>query len=582
MSEASNKYWEKRQVQNYLANEKTINDYYTGLKKSFEQSKKEALSAINDFYWRYAEENQITFASAQRALSKAEIGDLQDFLDKVSENMGKYNQELNNMSIKARITRYQALLTQTDAILQQLYGIEYQSKGSEQLKDIYSDSYYQTWYNIDQYHDFHQEFAQVSAQTVDELISYPFDGADFSKRLWKQKDYMLQSLTESITTMLIQGNNPQTLAGEFSKKFNTKEYEAYRLLHTEMSFVAEQASQKAYSEDGVEKYEWLATLDVKTCDRCAELDGKTFDVGKGVVGISLPPLHSFDRCTTVPYYDDQDLSEEVRTARDPVTGKNYEVPADMKYNDWNMKYIEDDPEAMLAKKKLNNLHEDKLQYEKYKEVLGSGYVPKSFDEFQTMKYTDSMEYGIIKAQYKGMGYYNKAILNEPEITAHVKNVAENIGMDSLGLENRIKRKDTFLEKIEKNYNPNGNEYEVKDIIRYTLGSDVNNLSDKTLQTIEKFEQDGYNTIRIRNTWASGSSYNGINTSIKASNGQIFEMQYHTKESFDLKNGELHDFYERQRKITDDESEEYLELEDKMIELSSKLTFPKNIERVKDK
>ena len=60
------------------------------------------------------------------------------------------------------------------------------------------------------------------------------------------------------------------------------------------------------------------------------------------------------------------------------------------------------------------------------------------------------------------------------------------------------------------------------------------------------------------------------------------MQYHTKESFDLNNGELHELYERQRKITDDESEEYLEIEDKMIELSSKLTFPKNIERVKNK
>jgi len=60
------------------------------------------------------------------------------------------------------------------------------------------------------------------------------------------------------------------------------------------------------------------------------------------------------------------------------------------------------------------------------------------------------------------------------------------------------------------------------------------------------------------------------------------MQYHTLESFDLKNGELHKLYEKQRKLLDDESEEYLEIEDKMIELSSRLTFPKNIERVKNK
>jgi hypothetical protein len=181
-----------------------------------------------------------------------------------------------------------------------------------------------------------------------------------------------------------------------------------------------------------------------------------------------------------------------------------------------------------------------------------------------------------------MSYYNKALINEPGITEHVKKVAESTGMDILGLKYRIKSRSSFLEKIEKNYNPDGNEYEIKDIVRYTLGTEPDSLVDKTLQSIDKLGQEGYNTVRIKNTWGVGSSYNGINTFIKDPNGQVFEMQYHTKESFDLKNGELHELYERQRKITDDESEEYLEIEDKMIELSSKLTFPKNIERVKNK
>ncbi len=233
-------------------------------------------------------------------------------------------------------------------------------------------------------------------------------------------------------------------------------------------------------------------------------------------------------------------------------------------------------------KKQSNLLTDHKQYDRYKGILGDDYFPNSFDSFQSKKYAANNEYGILKAQVKGMSYYNKAIANEPEITEHVKKVAKTAGMDSLGLEYRIKSKESFLEKIEKNYNSDGNEYEVKDIIRYTLGSDTNNLVDKTLHAIDMFENDGYNTIRIKNTWEPGSSYNGINTSIKCPNGQIFEMQYHTKESFDLKNGELHKLYEQQRKIVDDESDEYLEIEDKMIELSSKLTFPKNIERVKNK
>jgi hypothetical protein len=238
--------------------------------------------------------------------------------------------------------------------------------------------------------------------------------------------------------------------------------------------------------------------------------------------------------------------------------------------------------SLLFEKKWKNRKSDKHQYESYLNILGEEYLPKTFDEFQELKYAGGIEYGILKAQAKGMSYYNKALINEPEITNHVKKVAESIGMDILGLKYRIKSKSSFLEKIEKNYTPDGNGYEIKDIVRYTLGADSNSLVDKTFLAIDKFGHEGYNTVRVKNTWGTGSSYNGMNTFIKDPNGQIFEIQYHTKESFDLKNGELHELYERQRKIADDESEEYLEIEDKMIELSSKLTFPKNIERVKNK
>lgn len=155
-------YWQLRQEQKYLAGEKKIDAYYKGLKRSFEQARRDIQSILFDFHMRYAEENQLTYAQAQRSLSKAEIGGLKEFISKVNKNMGKYNQELNNMSIRARITRYEALDKQIDALLQQLYSIDYQLQGEELLKDVYSDSYYQSWFNIDQYQGFHAEFAQIN------------------------------------------------------------------------------------------------------------------------------------------------------------------------------------------------------------------------------------------------------------------------------------------------------------------------------------------------------------------------------------------------------------------------------------
>lgn len=346
MKEKDMKYWEQRQKRTYLAGEKKVNAYYKGLQKAFEQAKREVQSVINDFYMRYAKENKLSYAEAQKLLDKAEIGELKEFIRLVNENMGKYNQKLNNMSIKARITRYQALQKQIDAILQQLYAIEYQYKGEETLKEVYKDSYYRTWYNIDQYHGFHKEFAQVNPRTIDELIRYPFNGADFSSRIWKQKDHLLQVLTEDITTMLVQGKNPQTLAEDLAKRFKTKEYEAYRLLHTESSFIIEQGMLAAYKEDGVKKYQIVATLDMRTSDICRSEDGKIYDVDEATVGVNYPPYHPFCRTTTVPYYDDAEVG--TRVARDPVTGRSYEVPANMTYEEWYDKYIKNNPEAILT------------------------------------------------------------------------------------------------------------------------------------------------------------------------------------------------------------------------------------------
>lgn len=399
MSEKKKPYWQDRQEKKYLAGEKKVNDYYRDLKKSFEQSKHEIQSKINDFYWRYAEENQLSFASAQLKLSQAEIGELQDFIDLVNENMGKYNQELNNMSIRARITRYEALEKQIDAILQQLYSVEYQYKGEDILKEIYSDTYYRTWFNIDQYHGFHQEFAQIGAKTVEELIRYPFNGADFSTRLWRQKDHMLQRLNESITTMMIQGRNPKTLSREMSKTFGTKEYEAYRLLHTEGSFIMGQGTLAGYKEDSVERYRILATLDIKTSDKCRGMDGKEFNVEDAVVGVNYWPFHPNCRTTDVPVYEDDDLSEETRVARDPVTGKTYDVKASMTYEEWHKEHIEGKPKALLEEKKWKNRHGDKRQYERYKDVLGKDLGAKSLDDFQNLKYNDSKAWNELKAEY---------------------------------------------------------------------------------------------------------------------------------------------------------------------------------------
>lgn len=391
-------YWQKRQEAMYKAGEMQVNQYFKRLEKVFNQTKRELQKTIEAFYFRYAEENGLSFAAAQKRLNAEELGELNDFIALAMDNIGKYNQQVNNMSLKARVTRYQALEMQVDAILRQLYAIDYQAESERTMQEVYEDTYYRTWYSIDQYHGFHQAFAQVEPRTVEKLLEYPFNGAAFSSRIWKQKDHLQTQLTEAVTTMLIQGKHPSTLTREFAKKMQSKKFDAYRLLHTESSFLMSEATHAGYKEDGVEKYEILATLDSKTCEICGELDGNVYEVGKEITGVNMPPFHPLCRCTDVPHYADTPTNGMARVARDPETGKTYEVPADMTYKQWHEQYVEKNPDKRLAERKQRNKKADNEQFQRYRKILGKD-APETLDSFQTMKYTDSEKWNAKKREF---------------------------------------------------------------------------------------------------------------------------------------------------------------------------------------
>ena len=97
---------------------------------------------------------------------------------------------------------------------------------------------------------------------------------------------------------------------------------------------------------GVKEYEIVSTLDSKTSEICRSLDGKHFPMSEFKPGITAPPFHPWCRTTTVPYFNDEFTKGEMRAARDE-DGKTYYVPADMKYREWELKYV-------IDKKQINN------------------------------------------------------------------------------------------------------------------------------------------------------------------------------------------------------------------------------------
>ncbi|MPW25958.1 hypothetical protein GC105_09160 [Alkalibaculum sp. M08DMB] len=317
-----------------------------------------------------------------------------------------------------------------------------------------------------------------------------------------------------------------------------------------------------------------------TCHICAKFQGRVYSIsGKDK---RFPPLsqafasgyrniHPNCRHIIVPWIENLQTNEEIALAIIDSNQPFIDIRDQKQINLYNKQ-----------QKQNRQMRQDLYQYERYKQRLGND-VPKTFSAFRRMKKAGGDNWGVLESQYKGMGYYNKAIKNEPDITKVVTDIADKLGIKTAGLEYKIKSKESYLRKIKSNYIPGGTEYEVKDILRYTYISPSSSLSEKTLSSIVEYNKKVYNTIEIKNYWLDDTNpYNGINTTLTAPNGQKFEMQYHTPESFELKDGKMHDLYEKSRLIEDRVSPEYIKLRNEMFDLSDGLTVPYQIERVEDK
>lgn len=116
-------------------------------------------------------------------------------------------------------------------------------------------------------------------------------------------------------------------------------YCARRLVRTESAYVANAAQMHAYSEAGIERYRFVATLDSRTCECCAALDGKVFDRAKAKPGTNYPPMHPFCRSTTIADFGEDTLDGLQRRAKDE-NGNTITVPANMTYGEWYKKYVE--------------------------------------------------------------------------------------------------------------------------------------------------------------------------------------------------------------------------------------------------
>lgn len=342
-------YWEKRASFLESKNFQKSNDLIRLIEKEHKLAMKKIESDIDFYLSRIAMEGNLSVAEARKLLSNGELDhfrmSLGDYIEagkgSLTENIRSQLELASNLH---HISRQQAMAIELKKHIDSLYN-KYLGETTKYLATSYEESFYQSLYDLGKFEGF-KSFQKLNTSEIDSIIKRPWaeDGQNFSDRIWKNQETLINSLQEELLGSAMRGDKIDRAIKNIAEKMEVSKSNASRLIRTESAFISNLAMTNAYEKGTCEKYEILATLDLKTSEICRHMDGKKFPFKDKLVGVNHPPFHPNCRTVTIPCYDDdieRRLDEKSgRLARNPKTGKT-EIVENINYETWYKKYVKD-------------------------------------------------------------------------------------------------------------------------------------------------------------------------------------------------------------------------------------------------
>lgn len=194
--------------------------------QEYDRAAKAIRRDIGDFYSKYAGKYGLTYDQAVRLLTRKEFQEwkatLGEYIARIAAEpdprvKALLTAQLDALSTNSRISRLEALLGQIDLKLNELW-----ETGVSQMKaefgETFREGYYKKVYDIQSRAGFIHEFAKLDESVVENVLSYPWSGAMFSDRLWRNKQALLFHVRETITQGVMQGKSVATMSKELSAK----------------------------------------------------------------------------------------------------------------------------------------------------------------------------------------------------------------------------------------------------------------------------------------------------------------------------------------------------------------------------
>lgn len=545
MVKNDSKYWERRKADLIYRQMDKAESKADDIDKIYDEAQRYLNRQANKVFDKFQRDYGLSEKDARRVIKdmngKHSLSEMRKVLEARPNdpNITQLLVDLDSAAYAFRIRQFENLNKQVDKLHLAVYHAE-KRQSDKFYTDFMKDSYNRATFELQQQAGLAYSFNALPEAEILRLRALKWSGDNYSGRIWNNTDELARKLKDEFLVGFMTGRSDRDVVNLISDRFDVGRNNARRLVRTESAFFHNEMEALSYEEADIEYYRFIAVLDKRTSAICRDQDNNVYKVSERKTGVNYPPLHPWCRSTTVAHFDDVELSDLERRARDPKTGKTRLVPAGMSYDDWYDKYV------AKGQSKVYNLS------------MGDGTAE----------------------------YYSKQLLDriskvEPKITSDMQRIADNNKL--AGLEFRKKTSESLARKIAtdskiENISLSEAADNINDALRYTTIFDSDTFAKEYSEMKQKLIAEGYKIVKVKNTWLTDGPYKGVNTVVKK-DGINFEMQYHTQESFDLKNGPLHELYEKRRLPSTTKAERH-RLDTEMVKLSKALKVPKNIERVK--
>jgi hypothetical protein len=273
----------------------------------------------------------------------------------------------------------------------------------------------------------------------------------------------------------------------------------------------------------------------------------------------------------------------LRARHDPpdrmACAAEYRATVDAAYHDYQAAREWD--EAVPALRKAWEAHEKKWTYPERTEPTARPEVPGAWrgDGGRYLAPDANAEVTHGCARIREIG--------ETVITPAMRRIeAEDPGRQLAGFDHRLKGEERLKEKVAERLqlrpelSPSQVLSAVPDAVRFTFVYPQERYADGVGADVRRLRAEGFELAEpLKNTWAN-EQYKGINSRWRDSDsGQVFELQFHTRASFEAKQL-THPAYERIRnpETSDDER---AELEDFQRQAGEKIPIPPGATEIED-